>query len=118
MRSLALIGLLAVVTVGVSGYYVGRLQGRNEAVQEATLRVQVQSGFATDQTFQILVNNKAKQSLTVPAGQTLSVDIAVSFAPGDGANFNVEALAATGQHDGRSVLVNAPGVYVVSLSVP
>lgn len=114
-RSLVLILVLTMVSVGIVGYFVGRLQGQAEVVQQATLRIQVENRLSTDQAFQILVNGKLKQTLTVPTGQTASVDVPVSFATGDGAVFDVEARAATGQRDADSVLITGPGTYIVSL---
>ncbi len=114
-RSLVLILVLAMISVGIVGYFVGRLQGQAEVVQQATLRIQVENRLSTDQAFQILVNGKLKQTLTVPTGQTASVDVPVSFATGDGAVFDVEARAATGQRDADSVLITGPGTYIVSL---
>ncbi len=114
---LVLILLAGVLVAGVAGYLAGRMQAQNELVSQATLRIQVENRFSTSQSFDILVNDKLKGTLSVAAGQTGTMDVMVAFSPGDGAWFEIVARNATGQADADMLLLTGPGTYIVQLRV-
>lgn len=107
--ALVAIGLLAIG--GVVGYLVG-----SSGLQQAVLRVNVENRLGTDLTAQIGANGKVRETVTIPAGQTVSVDLPVAFAASNGAHFEVSATAQPFT-DGDTVFVNSPGIYVVSLAL-
>ncbi len=109
-----LLAAVLMVIVGGAGYYLGWTQG-HAPLQPATLRVSVHNTLSTNQTVQILVNGKVRDSVMIPTGQTATLDEQVTFAGSDGAYFDVEAIAASGPHDSTRILVNAPGTYPVAL---
>ncbi len=118
-RSAMLILTLIVLmgAAGAAGFFIAKSLYEGP-VQQATLRISVQNRFSSPATlsFQILVNGKVKQTLAIPANQAMSVDQPETFTAPDGAYFAVQALATNGASDSASVLVNTPGIYVVSLS--
>jgi hypothetical protein len=95
---------------GVVGYLVG-----SAPVGHATLRVSIENRFASTVTAQLTVNARVVATLVIPSSQTMSVDVPVVFGNENGAFFNVEASAAPAGRDSSSVLVNSPGIYIVSL---
>jgi len=108
--SLLIVGAIVLLAVGgVVGYLIG-----SSAVGHATLRVNVDNRLATTQTAQVTVNSRVMGTLVVPAGQTMSLDVAVAFATANGAIFDIEAISTGGQ-DASSVFVNTPGIFVVGL---
>lgn len=104
--------LILLVAAGVAGYLIGA-----SAVAHATLRVQVTNNLPTNATVQVTVNGALVATLTVPAGQTSTVDVPVTYAVANGAMFEVVASTAGGPRDNASVLVNTPGIYVVNLTI-
>lgn len=108
---LLLVGALVLIAVsGAVGYLIG-----SAGIQQATLRVNVENRLPSSQTVSISLNGKLQAIVPIPAGQTASVDIQVHYAVANGALFDVEATSALGARDSSTVLVNTPGVYVVSL---
>lgn len=102
--------LILVVGAGVGGYLVGA-----SAVGRATLRAQVTNNMGENQTVQVTVNSVLAATLSIPAGQTSSVDVPVSYATANGASFVVTAIIAAGPHDSSTVFVNSPGTFIVDL---
>lgn len=109
---LALGLLIAVVLAGVGGYLLGASQ-----VGHATLRVQVTNHAGSNVTAQVTVNGALAGTVTVPSGQTASLDVPVAYATANGASFDVEATTTAGPRDSSSVFVNTSGIYVVSLQL-
>lgn len=109
---LALGLLIAVVLAGVGGYLLGASQ-----VGHATLRVQVTNHAGSNVTAQVTVNGALAGTVTVPSGQTASLDVPVAYATANGASFDVEATTTAGPRDSSSVFVNTAGIYVVSLQL-
>ncbi len=107
---LAIGAVVLLVVGGVIGYLIG-----SSAVGHATLRVNVENRLVSNATALVTVNGRVAATLTIPSGQTMSVDLPVAFATANGAVFDVEATTSTGPRDSASVLVNTPGIYVVSL---
>lgn len=106
-----LIGILVLLlAAGVGGYLIGA-----SAVAHATLRVQVTNNMAQNATVSVTVNNALAGTLTVPAGQTGTLDVPVAYATANGAAFDVAASVAAGPHDSSTVFVNTPGIFVVDL---
>ncbi len=105
------VGAIVLLAVGgVIGYVIG-----SAAVGHATLRVTVENRLTTTVTAQVIVNSRVAATLTIPSGQTMSVDVPVAFATANGAAFDVEATTSLGPRDSASVFVNTPGIYIVSL---
>jgi hypothetical protein len=95
---------------GVVGYLVG-----SAPVGHATLRVSVENRFTSTVTAPLTVNARVVATLVIPSTQTMSVDVPVVFGTADGAVFAVETSAPMAGRDSSSVLVNSPGIYIVSL---
>ncbi len=108
-RWIVVLIVAALAGAGGAGYFFGRA-----GIQQATLRVNVENRSTSDLSVQILVNGKLRETLTIPAGQTISMDEAITFAGPDGAFFEVQAVA-TGLLDADSVFVSSPGTYVINL---
>jgi hypothetical protein len=111
--------LLAVILMagaGSVGYYVGWTQG-HAPLQQATLRVSVHNTLPTNQSVQILVNGKVRDTIVIPTGQTTTLDEQVAFAISDGAYFNIDAFAASGRRGSAQILVSGPGIYPIALSL-
>ncbi len=104
--------LFAIVLAGTGGYLLGASQ-----VGHATLRVQVTNHAGSNLTAQVTVNGALAGTLSVPSGQTATLDVPVAYAAANGASFDVEAMTTAGPRDSSSVLVNTPGIYVVSLQL-
>lgn len=113
---LLLLAVILMVAMGGVGYYIGWTQG-HAPLQQATLRVSVHNGLPTNQSVQILLNGKVRDSVPIPTGQTTTLDEGVTFAASDGASFLVQAIAASGPHDATSIFVSGPGIYPVALSL-
>ncbi len=111
-----LLVVILMAAVGGAGYYVGWTQG-HAPLQQATLRVSVQNSLPTNQSVQILVNGKVRDTVMTPKGQTTTLDELVTFAGADGAYFQVDAIAASGPRDSTRVLVSTPGIYPVALTI-
>jgi flagellar basal body-associated protein FliL len=109
---LAIVAAILLAVGGVVGYLIG-----SAAVGHATLRVNVENRLASNVTAQVTVNSRLVATLTIPSGQTMSVDVAVAFATANGALFDVEATTAAGMRDSSTPFVNTPGIYVVSLRI-
>jgi len=107
---LALGALVLLVVAGVGGYLVGASQ-----VGHATLRAQVTNNMGSNETVQVTVNGALVGTLSIPAGQTSSVDVPVAYATANGASFVVTASTAAGPHDSSTVFVNTAGTFVVDL---
>ncbi len=110
---LLILGLLiAVVIAAVGGYLLGA-----SGVGHATLRVQVTNGTNENQTVQVTVNGALAGTLTVPHGQTVSLDVPVAYATANGASFAVVASTTQGPRDSTTIFVNTPGIFVVDLQL-
>jgi hypothetical protein len=109
---LALGVLVAIALAGVGGYLLGA-----SGLGHATLRVQVTNHAGSNQTVQVTVNGALAGTLSVPSGQTASLDVPVAYATANGATFDVEASTTAGPRDSNSVFVNTPGIFVVSLAL-
>jgi len=107
---LALGALALIIASGVGGYLIGA-----SGIGHATLRAQVTNSMNENQTVQVTVNGALAGTLTVPHGQTVSLDVPVAYATANGAAFDVEATTTQGPRDSTTVLVNTPGIFVVSL---
>ena len=107
---LALGALVLVAGAGVGGYLVGV-----SGIGHATLRVQVTNNLNSNVTASVTVNGVLQTSLSIPAGQTSTVDVPVAYATANGAAFQVGASVAAGPHDSNTVFVNQPGTFVVDL---
>lgn len=117
MSRLLLLVLIALVLAAVSGgvgYLLGWIGGQ-AGVEHATLRISVENRLSTDQTVTLLINGKVRQSLTIPHGQTTTVDQDITFAGPDGAWFEVRLTNPSGPTDWGMVYVASPGTYLVSL---
>lgn len=114
-RLFALLAIGAVVLLAVGGI-VGYLIG-SSAVGHATLRVNVENRLPTNQTVQVTVNTRLIGTLSIPTGQTMSLDIPVAYATANGAAFDIEATSTTGARDSSTVVVNTPGIFVVNLRI-
>jgi hypothetical protein len=110
-----LITAILMVVVGSAGYYLGWTQG-HAPLQQATLRVSVHNTLPTNQSVQVLVNGKVRDTIVIPAGQTTTLDEQVAFATSDGAYFNIDAIAASGRRSSAAILMSGPGIYPVALS--
>ncbi len=107
----AVIGILVLLlAAGIGGYLLGA-----SAVGHATLRVQVTNNLSQNATVSVTVNGALAGTLSVPAGQTGSLDVPVAYATANGASFDVAASVAAGPHDSSTVFVNTPGIFVVDL---
>lgn len=107
------IGVLVLVAVaGVGGYLVGA-----SGVGHATLRVQVANHAGSNVTAQVTVNGVLAGTLSIPSGQTATLDVPVAYATANGASFDVEATTTQGPRDSSSVFVNTPGIFVVTLAL-
>jgi hypothetical protein len=114
-RFVAVLAIGAIVLLAVGGavgYFIG-----SSAVGHATLRVNVENRLATTQTVQVSVNTRLMGSLSIPAGQTMSLDIPVAYGTANGAIFDIEATTTTGGRDSSSVFVNTSGIFVVNLRI-
>ena len=109
---LALGVLIAIALAGVGGYLLGA-----SGVGHATLRAQVTNHAGSNQTVQVTVNGALVGTLSVPSGQTASLDVPVAYATANGATFDVEASTTAGPRDSTSVFVNTPGIFVVTLQL-
>ncbi len=105
--------VLAAVCGGV-GYLFGWIQGQAN-LQQATLRISVENRMSTNQTVTLLINGKVRQPLTIPHGQTVSLDQQVTLASPDGAWFEVTASNTSGPSNSAMVFASGPGTYPVSL---
>ncbi len=114
-RLFALLAIGAIVLLAVGGV-IGYLIG-SSAVGHATLRVNVENRLATNQEVQVTVNTRLMGTLSIPAGQTMFLDISVAYATANGATFDIEATTTTGGRDSSSVFVNTSGIFVVSLRI-
>ncbi len=104
--------LILVVGAGVSGYLVG-----SSGIGHATLRVQVTNRSGGNLTASVTVNNALAGSLSIPSDQTATLDVPVAYATSNGATFEVDASSPMGPHDSTAILVNTPGIFVVSLQL-
>lgn len=111
-----LLAVILMAAMGGAGYYIGWTQG-HAPLQQATLRVSVQNNLPTNQSVQILVNGKVRDTVMIPKGQTTTLDEQVTFAGADGAYFEVDAIAASGPRDSTRVLVNTSGIYPIALRI-
>jgi hypothetical protein len=107
---LALGALVLIAFAGVGGYLIGA-----SGIGHATLRVQVTNNMNSNATVQVTVNGVLAGTLSVPSGQTASMDVPVAYATANGAAFDVEASMTAGPRDSTTVFVNTPGIFVVSL---
>jgi len=110
LQLLAVGALILLVLGGVAGYLIG-----SAAVGRATLRADVENRLGVTHTVQVTANGRFAATLTIPSGQTMSVDIPMAFATANPALFEVEAISTLGPRDSSTVLVSTPGIYVVSL---
>ncbi len=109
---LALGALALILVAGVGGYLIGA-----SGIGHATLRVQVTNNMNSNQTVQVTLNGALAGTLTVPHGQTASLDVPVAYATANGAAFDVEATTTQGPRDSTTVFVNTSGIFVVSLQL-
>ena len=109
---LALGALVLVAVAGVGGFVLGA-----SGIGHATLRIQVTNHSGSNLAAQVMVNGALAGTLSIPAGQTASLDVPVAYATANGAAFDVEASAPTGPRDSTSVFVNTPGIFVVTLGL-
>mgnify|MGYP001601538817 CR=1 FL=1 len=108
---LLLLGAVVLMAIaGVAGYLIG-----SAGLQSATLRVNMENRFIPDLTVQIAINGHVRQTVWLPVGQTVTVDLGVTYATADGAYFEVRATSTQGPSDSDRILVNSPGIYVVNL---
>jgi hypothetical protein len=106
----ALGALVLIVLAGVGGYLLGV-----SGIGHATLRVQVTNNMNSNATVQATVNGALAGTLSVPSGQTATLDVPVAFATANGAAFDVAATTTARPHDSNTIFVNTPGIFVVSL---
>jgi|GEM_PF-6194812 len=108
---LLLIGAVVLMAIaGVAGYLIG-----SAGLQSATLRVNMENRFISELTVQVSINAHVRQTVGIPVGQTVTVDLGVTYGTADGAYFEVRATSTQGPSDSDRILVNSPGIYVVNL---
>jgi len=110
-RRAIVVAVVLLVVGGIIGYLLG-----SAGLLQATLRVDVENRSASDLTAQISVNGRARQTLAIPTGQTVSADFRVTFSTAEGAFFEVRATAGA-QQDVDTVFVDRPATFVVSLAL-
>ncbi len=114
-RLLVLLAIGAVVLFVIGGV-VGFLLG-SAGLGQATLFINVTNNSASNVSAQVLVNGQLVTTLSIPSGQTMSASRSVTYGTANGAYFTVQAIVSPGPRATASILVSAPGTYVVPLSL-